>query len=364
MRKRKLRRGIARVALGAMLSGQFAAPIALAQGTAAPNDNSTTTPITHLIVLIGENRSFDHVFATYRPKGNATVTNLLSNGIILADGSPGPNAGRATQFQVNTPLPATYFISASTANKTPYSTLPPPHLNGAPNQAISLADLNANPTGVQPPFDHSITSADLTTLEPSVAPYDLDLMRTGATGALGTTGLDTRIPNATSLPNTEFQLTGPSVPYDSYTGDTVHRLFHMWQQTDCNIANATPSNPSGCLNDLYPFVATARDDSGGNSMGFYNMQNGDVPLLEKLAGQYTMSDNYHQAIMGGTAANHVALGTGDFMSWTTFAGLTQPPSNIANPNPQSSTSDKYLADKVSRSVRTPPSRAFCRLLLT
>ncbi|HXR24781.1 MAG TPA: hypothetical protein VN742_05420, partial [Candidatus Binataceae bacterium] len=75
-----------------MLSGQFAAPIALAQGTAAPNDNSTTTPITHLIVLIGENRSFDHVFATYRPKGNATVTNLLSNGIILADGSPGPNA--------------------------------------------------------------------------------------------------------------------------------------------------------------------------------------------------------------------------------------------------------------------------------
>ncbi len=346
MRKRKLRRGIARVALGAMLSGQFAAPIALAQGTAAPNDNSTTTPITHLIVLIGENRSFDHVFATYRPKGNATVANLLSNGIILADGSPGPNAGRATQFQVNTPLPATYFISASTANKTPYSTLPPPHLNGAPNQAISLADLNANPTGVQPPFDHSITFADLTTLEPSVAPYDLDLMRTGATGALGTTGLDTRIPNATSLPNTEFQLTGPSVPYDSYTGDTVHRLFHMWQQSDCNIANATPSNPSGCLNDLYPFVATARDDSGGNSMGFYNMQNGDVPLLEKLAGQYTMSDNYHQAIMGGTAANHVALGTGDFMSWTTFAGLTQPPSNIANPNPQSSTSDKYLADKV------------------
>jgi phospholipase C len=34
------------------------------------------------------------------------------------------------------------------------------------------------------------------------------------------------------------------------------------------------------------------------------------------------------------------------MSWTTFAGLTQPPSNIANPNPTSSTSDKYVADKV------------------
>src|SRR3984893_8868350 len=70
MRTRKLRRGIAGVALGAMLSGQFAAPIALAQGTAARNDNSTTTPITHLIVLIGENRTFDHTFATYRPKGS------------------------------------------------------------------------------------------------------------------------------------------------------------------------------------------------------------------------------------------------------------------------------------------------------
>lgn len=131
MRKQKFRRGIAGFALGTMLSGQFAAPIAMAQSAAAPHDNSTTTPITHLIVLIGENRSFDHTFATYRPKGSASVANLLSKGIIMADGSPGPNAGVATQFQVNTPLPATYFISASTAHKTPYSTLPPPHLNGA-----------------------------------------------------------------------------------------------------------------------------------------------------------------------------------------------------------------------------------------
>jgi phospholipase C len=76
------------------------------------------------------------------------------------------------------------------------------------------------------------------------------------------------------------------------------------------------------------------------------MQNSDVPLLDKLASQYTMSDNFHQSIMGGTAANHVALGTGDFMSWTTFMGITAPPSNIANPNPQSSTSDKYVADNV------------------
>jgi phospholipase C len=75
------------------------------------------------------------------------------------------------------------------------------------------------------------------------------------------------------------------------------------------------------------------------------MRDGDEPLLEKLAGEYALSDNFHQSVMGGTAANHVTLGTGDFISWTTFSGLTQPPSNIANPNPQSSTSDKYQADK-------------------
>ena len=31
-------------------------------------DHETTTPIKHVIVIIGENRSFDHVFATYVPK--------------------------------------------------------------------------------------------------------------------------------------------------------------------------------------------------------------------------------------------------------------------------------------------------------
>jgi phospholipase C len=36
--------------------------------TNSSGDNRTVTPIKHLIVIIGENRSFDHVFATYVPK--------------------------------------------------------------------------------------------------------------------------------------------------------------------------------------------------------------------------------------------------------------------------------------------------------
>ena len=50
---------------------------------------------------------------------------------------------------------------------------------------------------------------------------------------------------------------------------------------------------------------------GSTSPLFFNMQTGDVPYLKSLADDYTMSDNYHQAVLGGTGANHVMLGTGD-----------------------------------------------------
>jgi len=121
----------------------------------------------------------------------------------------------------------------------------------------------------------------------------------------------------------------------------------MWQQTDCNVANTTLTNPAGCLRDLYRFVGLARDDSGGNSMGFFNVQNGDAPVFESLADEFTLSDNFHQSVMGGTAANHMALGTGDAIFWTTFMGQTQPPlSQIADPDPLNpAASDKYTRDK-------------------
>src|SRR5271155_5641991 len=61
-------------------------------------DGNTTSPIKHVIVIIGENRSFDHVFATYVPKPGQTVNNLLSEGIIKADGTPGPNFAKAHQL--------------------------------------------------------------------------------------------------------------------------------------------------------------------------------------------------------------------------------------------------------------------------
>src|ERR1700740_2618552 len=58
---------------------------------AAADERGTASPIKHVIVIIGENRSFDHVFATYKPRPGQSVFNLLSQGIINEDGSPGPN---------------------------------------------------------------------------------------------------------------------------------------------------------------------------------------------------------------------------------------------------------------------------------
>jgi phospholipase C len=106
-----------------MLGSQLAAPIAYADH-GKHNDHSTITPIKHLIVLIGENRTFDHVFSTYQPKHGESIGNLLSRGIINSDGSPGPNASAATQNLANTPLPAAYFINSTTKPLTPHCRLP------------------------------------------------------------------------------------------------------------------------------------------------------------------------------------------------------------------------------------------------
>src|SRR6185437_7209782 len=50
---------------------------------------TTTTPIKHIIYIIGENRSFDNIYATYQPKKGQKVWNLLSEQIVNADGTPG-----------------------------------------------------------------------------------------------------------------------------------------------------------------------------------------------------------------------------------------------------------------------------------
>jgi len=96
-------------ALTVLVSGPAGTPSMVTAAGGAPADRDhdrdgdrTATPIKHVIVIIGENRTFDNVYGTYVPKHGQRVTNLLSRGIVNGDGSPGPESSRARQFQLRT----------------------------------------------------------------------------------------------------------------------------------------------------------------------------------------------------------------------------------------------------------------------
>jgi len=324
---------------------------------AAAEDHSrqTRTPIQHVIVIIGENRTFDHVFATYKPKKGESVNNLLSKGIVNEDGTPGPNFALAAQSSAIDSSDDGFRLSPS--GNTRYSVLPPALAGGyttAPFPDVATAKAFEN--GL--PDDYYV------------------YMTSGGTG-LSHGALDTRIPNADKLPNGPFQITSASHPYDSYDNSPVHRFYQMWQQFDCKASRASRNNPNGCKNDLWPWVETTigagtngktqpagfNDTStgeGSTAMGFYNVLQGDAPYLKSLADNFAMSDNFHQSVMGGTGANHVMLGTGDAIWFSDSRGHAQrPPHNemlaagspnagvvdeIENPNPQPGTNNWYTQD--------------------
>jgi phospholipase C len=258
---------------------------------------NTASPIKHVIVLIGENRGLDHTFGVYKPKGKGeTISNLLSKGIVNEDGTPGPNFGLAQQFQVA--QQPSYYIGAPAISKSAYNAMtlmPQPNTNGAPSVQSATS----------PPFQNVAEAS----VEKDMDPANLDILTTGATG-LPAGALDIRIPGAGHLTG-PFPLQGASITDDDYTGDTTHRFYQDWQQNDCSVANATKSNTSGCLNDLFPFVMVtyAKNNSQGSSMGFYNTEQGEAPILKQLADRFTLGDNFHQSFHGGTGANHVMLGT-------------------------------------------------------
>jgi phospholipase C len=314
------------------LTGAFAA---LAPAHAGPDADRnvdripTASPIKHVIVIVGENRSFDHLFATYVPKTRGErVLNLLSQGIIKADGSPGPRFAKGHQFKITAPPNGSgnFFISAGSAAKTLYTTLPPPDVGGVQNPPGAV--ILTIPGG-----------------DPGIPPQDQFLFGTGGTGLPFTLGPDTRITNVNSLPPGPFQMTGPTMPYDAYTADTIHQFFQMYQQMDCAIdaEHVARGNPTGCLHDLqsaitttYSTAANGTPHDTGQTMAVFNMQQGDVPVFRRLADQYTMSDNYHQPVMGGTGPNSVPLGFADQVFFGAGVGnvATPPASTVYNPNPQ------------------------------
>ena len=244
--------------------------------------------------------------------------------------------------------------------KKTYKWLPPMLTAGAPEDAS-----DTNP----PPF---ATVAEATVYDYGLETDDVPLVTTGATG-IPKYSLDTRIANAKLPPNTPVPLSqsGASITYDDYAASPVHRFYQMFQQLDCGVKYATAANPSGCLNDLFPWVEVtigagsngSAQPSGFNdtttgegaaSMGFYNVAKGDMPYFKYLADTYALGDNYHQPVKGGTGADSVYLGFASDVWYTNSkGGPGVPPSNqIENPNPAAGTNNWYTNDGYSGGTYT------------
>jgi phospholipase C len=336
-------------------------------GGANRNDKRTTSPIKHVIVIMGENRTFDHVFATFRPRPGETVDNLLSKRIINLDGTPGPNYAKAAQSSAQD-----YNVfSNSPGGKTLYTaaTLQAPGTSYA-FQACYSNILQAAVDGPGCLVNTTLAAqADY-----GLLPQDLPLLTEGATG-LPTNSPDSRILNYNNLPNGPYPLVTKSGNgllslYDTYGGSPVHRFFQMWQQLDCDATKASRHNPSGCQADLFPWVEqTVSSGANGGApkplkegniaMGFYNVADGDAPYLTELALKYTLNDNYHQPVMGGTFANQMMFGYADALYYADPNGFPAVPdkvpvpgtsntvNEIENPNPLAGTNNWYTSDGYS-----------------
>jgi phospholipase C len=354
-----------RIALGTLAAIQLSlGPTLAAAATLSPDDN-TNSPIKHVIVIIGENRTFDHVFATYVPKNNQMIWNLLSEKIINADGTPGPNFKAAEQ------------LSASTASSDQFLLAPPK--TPFPNNIMPAA-LAGGPTDSYVKNDDLQTAIDS---ENGLPENYYPSLVSGGTGLKSATP-DTRITNVNALPAGPFQLTNAkSFQYTDYAASPVHRFYQMWQQLDCSVGQATSLKPSGCDEALFSWVETTvgagangvkqpanfstnysstaiTTGEGSTALGFYNVQQGDAPYFKHLADTYAMSDNFHQSVNGGTGANHIMLGHGDMIYFSDGnGGALTPPENvevaagsanagvvseIENPNPQAGTNNFYTQD--------------------
>ena len=342
MTRFRLTRAVVRSALGAgvalcaLFVAQHAAPVAAANRSGDDHDQMTKTPIKHVILIIGENRTFDHIFGTFVPKHGQHISNLLSRGIVNADGTPGPNFQLAAQWQAAD----SGKFSIRPTRTQPYTTLPAINSDGAP---------------AKPPF---ATAAAAAAVEPALLPADEAFLASGGSG-LPSRVIDTRFP---TLSNGPFDITR-YISEDAYASSPVHRFYQMWQQLDCDIHAATPENASGCRNDLFPWVETTigagnngaaqpagfnneTTGEGATAMGFYNALAGDGAYFTELANDYALNDNFHQSIEGGTGANHLALGYGQTIFYADANGnpATPPTNQIENPDPQAHTNNWYTQD--------------------
>jgi phospholipase C len=246
------------------------------------------------------------------PPAGQSVSNLLSKGIIALDTNKnaiqGPNYQLAQQLQAQDQGDA--FLLSPPAQPFANNSMPSP-LAGGPKTCGDFSQ--CLPT---------VALAQQTETGLSASYYQY--LTTGATGLTSKTP-DTRITGVTdttgtSVPSQPFQLTNSTTfPYTSYAASPVHRFYQMWQQLNCSIAGGNPANPPGCNGQLFAWVevtvgagangvaqpstfstewspTAVTTGEGSTALGFYNVQQGDVPYFMSLVQKYAMSDNFHQSL--------------------------------------------------------------------
>ena len=434
------------MSIGPALAAAPAPAFGGAWGGGSDRSGQTATPIKHVIVIIGENRSFDHVFATYVPTHGQKVHNLLSEGIIQLDANknaiPGPNFHKAQQLAAADQGSQDTFLLSPPKQEFPNNVLPAPEAAGpsgangyfTPSSskfttiACGTTTVNGKTTTnyLDPVSCATATENGLPDATDANGLTYYQSLASGGTGQYSYTP-DARIVNFNSLPAGPFQLTngtnaalpGYSLTYTDYAASPVHRFYQMWQQLDCSLEHASRENPSGCNGKLFSWVETTvgagtngltqaqyaqgyygpsfseffvypagysaanpptsaqwtanhyalydavptTTGEGSTALGFYNVQQGDVPYFKSLADTYAMSDNFHQSVNGGTGANHIMFGHGDAIWFSDGNGHAQtPPHNVAvstnpagfsgtgtidtieNPNPAAGTNNWYTQD--------------------
>jgi phospholipase C len=286
--------------------GRTAFAAALLAGVSPGAALAQNSPIEHVIVIVGENHTFDNIFGGYIPRPGQTIWNLLSQDIIDDVGKPGRNFLLARQRTADPK--GTYSIDPTRTG--PYAKLPQPNTTYATGQPQNVPD---------PRF-----------------PAD--------------------------LANGPFQITRYAA-YSDFVGDPVHRFFQMWQQVGKQVSPRNKdlfvwvAETAGIGDHNDGFGTTPNDTfQGGLAMGFYNMNTGDAPFFKQMADFYAIGDNYHQFVMGGTGANFIGLVTGDAAFYNLNGQLAVPPtsftyqgvqtSQVENPNPQTglSNSNWYTED--------------------
>jgi hypothetical protein len=196
----------------------------------------TTTPIKHVVVIIGENHSFDNVFATYQPPRHQKIWNLLSEGIITKSGAPGPDFAKARQLTASN----TKAYSLTPKITGAYKPLPRPNTTYVSNACDGL-DLGSADTR----FPANLPSGPYQITK--YVPYFDD--------------------------HIEYSGNGQCEFYGAYVGDPIHRFYQMWQQYGSHNGqlNTWVANTAGDDNGANPPQPIFQ---GGLQTGFYNMAPG------------------------------------------------------------------------------------------